>query len=274
MEIKGRNGGLAVGTCFFYFPADLLSEFLTGIMLRITFIFLLLLAVSSTSGAQGIITTLPDEIDASASWVFFLPDEIVTPDNPVPSHPELGDYEYAEIANQFLAGGFTVITRPRETSEHPYLVAGEIIEQIRTLLDAGVPASRIGLVGARQGAAIAVLVTTKLPLPDMQVVLLSLCTDVFIDFWIQQNELLAGNVLSMYASGNDDRVSCLRYIEHSRPHGVAQYREIVFPASEGQGFHFKPRAEWMLPAIAWLRGEHERVTEDGLLPPEVKRPPK
>lgn len=243
-----------------------------GIMLRFTFICLLLCTGVSSAQAQGIFTTVPGEIDATAKYVFFLPDETVTPENPQPTHREYGEYEYAEIANQFLAGGFTVISRPRSVTEHPYTVADEIVGQIRELLGAGVPAAHIGLAGARQGAAIAVLVTTRFPQPDMQVVLLSLCNDAFIDYWIQQNELLAGNVLSMYAPGSEERTSCLRYIEHSRQHGVSRYRELALPASVGQGFHYKAREEWMLPAIAWLRGEHERVSEDGLLPPEVKRP--
>ncbi|MBR9978176.1 MAG: hypothetical protein KFH87_08815, partial [Bacteroidetes bacterium] len=199
------------------------------IMLRFTFLSILLLAGFSPARAQGIVTTLPEEIDATAKYVFFLPDEMVTPEDPQPTHREFGEYEYAEIANQFLAAGFTVISRPRAVTEHPYTVAEEIIGQIRKLRGAGVPATHIGLVGARQGAAIAVLVTTKYPQPDMQVVLLSLCNDTFMDFWIQQNELLAGNVLSIYASGSDERTSCLRYIEHSRPHGVSRYRELALP---------------------------------------------
>ncbi len=244
----------------------------TSFMRRITFTFLFALASVSSGIAQGIMTEVPEKIDTTAKYLFYLPDEVVTPAQPQPRHPLHGEYQYAEIANRFVGAGFKVVSRPRGTTEHPYLVAEEIAGQIRKLLAAGVPAGRIGIVGAGQGAAITVIVTDTVDVPDLQVVLLSACSAPFIEFWKQQDELLAGNVLSIYAAGDEKRGPCLPFLEFCAARAVKEYREIALPEKSGPGFYYKATADWMLPAIAWLRGQHEVVGEHGLLPPEVRKP--
>ena len=241
-------------------------------MPRFVLFLLALTVLSCTVSAQGIVTAVPEEIDTDAAWVFYLPDAQVTPNDPEPVHPEYGKYQYSQIANQFLAGGFTVVTRPRETTEHPYTVAEEVADQVQRLLAAGVPASRIGIVGAGKGAAIVVLITSRLANPGLQVVVLSLCNDVFVEYWIQHKELLSGNVLSIYAEGTPDRSSCRDYLEHCAGVNVREFRELTLPASAGPAFSSRATADWMLPAIAWLRGEFDRVSEHGLLPPDVRKP--
>jgi hypothetical protein len=241
-------------------------------MRRIAFTFLFILASIEPGFAQGIMTSIPEEIDAGAKWVFYLPDEIVTPAQPEPRHPQFGVYKYFDIVNRFVAAGFKVVSRPRESTEHPYVVAEEIAAQIRKLLAAGVPAGSVGIVGAGKGAAITVIVTDTVDAPDLQVVLLSACTAPFITFWRQHEELLAGNVLSIYAIGDEKKGPCLPFLEYCSAHLVKEYREIPLPEKAGPGFYYKGTADWMLPAIAWLRGQHDVVGEQGLLPPEVHKP--
>ena len=239
-------------------------------MKRLALLILLTVTISIPATAQGIVTTVPEHIDPGAKYVFYLPDDIVTPADPEPRHPEHGVYQYLQIANQLMTRGFVVVTRPRETTDHPYLVAEDLAKQIRRLLDAGVPAANIGILGAGQGAAITVLITTQLRNPGLQVVVLSLCSETFIDFWIAHAELLAGNVLSIHADGTKDRGSCQRFLEHCAQRDVREHRELRMAG--GAGFHFRASAEWLLPAIEWLRGNHAAVTESGLRPPEVRKP--
>ncbi|MDX9757710.1 MAG: hypothetical protein RBU27_01000 [Bacteroidota bacterium] len=239
-------------------------------MKQFALLVFLTMMLSGPVAAQGIVTAVPEDIDPAALYVFYLPDEIVTPANPEPRHPDHGVYQYLQIANQLMTRGFVVVTRPRETTEHPYLVAEDIARQIRRLLDAGVPATNIGILGAGQGAAITVLVTTQLRDPGLQVVVLSLCTESFIDFWIAHNETLCGNVLSIHADGDKDRGPCHRYLEHGATAHVREHREMRIAGNAG--FQFRASAEWLLPAIEWLRGNHAAVTETGLKPPEVRKP--
>ena len=241
-------------------------------MIRIAPLLFVMFAYAPAVCAQGITATLPEDVDPAARYVFYLADEMVTPANPEPRHPEYGTYQYLQIANQLLAAGFSVVSRPRETNEHPYLVAEEVADQVQRLLDAGVPAPHIGIMGAGKGAAITVLAASRLSHPGLQVVVLSLCNDAFMDFWIANKELLSGNVLSVYAEGTPDRTSCRRYLEHCAGVNVRMHREIALPASAGPAFHFRASGDWLLPAIEWLRGNHDRVSEQGILPPDVRKP--
>jgi hypothetical protein len=240
-------------------------------MLRPAFLVLLFF-VCHAGFAQGIMISVPEDIDSTAKYVFYLPDAVVTPEQPQPVHPEFGEYQYADIANRFVAAGFKVITQPREATSHPYLIAADIAAQIRRLIAAGVPEGSIGIVGARQGAAIAVITTSKLELPGLQVVLLSACNDQFIEFWKQQDELLAGNVLSIYEKSDSLFGPCLPFLEYCALRSVKIHREVALPSSAGKGFYYKGTAIWMLPTIAWLRGDHDAVDENGMIPPAVQRP--
>ena len=74
--------------------------------------------------------------------------------------------------------------------------------------------------------AITVLVTSRLSNPGLQVVVLSLCNETFVDFWIKSKELLAGNVLSIYAAGVKDRGPCASYLQHCSQLNVREHREI------------------------------------------------
>ncbi|MBE0645474.1 MAG: hypothetical protein IH600_15435 [Bacteroidetes bacterium] len=241
-------------------------------MLRSVSVLLFFLTFCNVAAAQGVATSVPDDIDVNLSYVFYLPDEVVTPDDPQPRHPEYGEYQYAEIVNRISAARFTVITQPRETTAHPYLVAADIAKQIRQLADAGVPASHIGIVGAGQGAVIAITAVSKLGDSDLQVVLLSACSAPFIDYWEKENELLSGNVLSFYVAGSTRRGPCLPFLEYCGAGRVKQHREIALPESVGEGYFYKGTADWMLPAIAWLRGDFNAVSDHGLVPPEVSKP--
>lgn len=218
----------------------------------------LFLMLSSGAWAQNIIATVPDSVDTEKFYLFYIHDDIVNTFDMEPEHPQYGKYDYAGIVNRFATEGFTVIAEPRQKGTHPYLFADQAIEQIRALLKAGVPASHVSIVGAGTGGGIAVLITTKLRNPDIQVVLLAACTDPFIRFWKQQNELLSGNVLSLYHPSTE-RGPCRDFLEYCLQHGVRKYREIELPESADKGFYYRPTIDWVVPAILWASGKHDMV---------------
>jgi hypothetical protein len=218
----------------------------------------LFLLLTTGAGAQNILATVPDSVDAEKYYLFYIHDDIVNTFDMEPEHPQYGKYDYAGIVNRFATEGFTVIAEPRQKGTHPYLFADQTIEQIRALLKAGVPASHVSIVGAGTGGGIAVLITTKLRNPGIQVVLLAACTDPFIRFWKQQNELLSGNVLSVYHPSTE-RGSCRDFLEYCLQHGVRKYREIELPESADKGFYYRATIDWVVPAILWASGKHDMV---------------
>jgi hypothetical protein len=233
------------------------SLLLRVFMFRLLLLPILLLCAISAH-AQSILATVPDSVDTEKHYLFYIHDDIVNSFDMEPEHPVHGVYDYAGVVNRFATEGFTVISYPRMKGTHPYTFADETREEIRKLLAAGVPASHIAIVGAGTGGGIAILITTKLRDPDLQVVLLATCTDPFIAYWKAQNELLSGNVLSIYHPASD-RGPCSDFLEYCRSHGVSRYQEIALPEKAKPGFYYLPTTDWMVPAILWASGKHDLV---------------
>ncbi|MCB2203238.1 hypothetical protein KQI65_00705 [bacterium] len=223
------------------------------------FILPLLLLLTTAAQAQSIFAHVPDDINPKKFYMFYIPDDVVTGEDMQPVDPQYGKYDYAGIVNRFAAEGFTVISYPREKDTHPYLFADETVKEIQKLLDAGVPASHISIVGARVGGGIAVIITSKLRNPEIQVVLLATCTEVFTAYWKEHEEYLSGNVLSIYHPGTD-RTSCRDYLELCLKHGVRRYYEIQMPENAAKGFFYRATADWVLPAMLWSSGKHDMIS--------------
>lgn len=229
--------------------------------MRIPSLFLLLLLCVPALRAQNIHVSVPDSIDAEKFYMFYIHDDIVKARNMTPEHPEYGRYEYEEIVNRLSTEGYTVISYPREEDAHPYLYAEETAEGIRRLLRAGVPAKHISVVAAGRGAAIAVLILKEVAEPEINAVLLNACTDAFTQFWIGNDELMAGTVLSIYHPGDGGKSSCGEYFKHCGSERIPLWREIELGEQSSPGFYFRPGIDWVLPTLLWASGKYELVRQ-------------
>jgi alkanesulfonate monooxygenase SsuD/methylene tetrahydromethanopterin reductase-like flavin-dependent oxidoreductase (luciferase family) len=70
-----------------------------------------------------------------------------------PRHPQFGYYELEKILEAFRERGFVVSREIRLNSASVSGSADRVVEQIRRLLESGVPADRVTVVGASMGAA-------------------------------------------------------------------------------------------------------------------------
>lgn len=220
---------------------------------------LLLLFCTQPIQAQNIFTSLPDSIETARHYLFYIHDNIVDAGNVSPTHPEYGTYEYEEIVNRLATEGFSVVSYPRVKGAHPYLYAQETAKQINRLVAAGVSATHISIVGAGSGGTIAVLICTILKNPNLNVVVLGTCTEAYNTFWIQNNETLCGNVLSMYHTGSTATASCRPFLEACSKNLVSQYREIALDEESQPGFYFKASLDWVVPTILWASAKHDLV---------------
>ncbi|PLX33190.1 MAG: hypothetical protein C0600_00995 [Ignavibacteria bacterium] len=222
---------------------------------------LVVLFSAQLSHAQNIFTTLPDSIDTARHYMFYIHDNVVHAGDVRPSHPEFGTYEYEEIVNRLSTEGFSVISYPREKGAHPYLYAQETAEQIRHLIAEGVPAAHISIVGAGSGGTIAILLCTILKNKDLNVVVLSTCTERYVAFWTQNDETLCGNVLSIYHADDKAGAPCRPFLEACSKSVVSQYREISLGGDSPIGFYYKDALDWVMPTILWSSGKYDLVRE-------------
>jgi hypothetical protein len=69
-----------------------------------------------------------------------------------PRHPQFGYYEFEKILDAFRVHGFVVTGEIRPKSASVSDSANRVVEQVRRLLESGVPADRVTVVGASIGA--------------------------------------------------------------------------------------------------------------------------
>jgi hypothetical protein len=117
------------------------------------------------------------------------------------------------------------------------------------LLEAGVPASNITVVGASKGAFISMMASTMLQNKEINFVFLAGCSDGIRKFDLN----FYGNILSIYDEKDQLVGSCQNYFKQSL--GINRQKEIVLKIGTGHGIVYKPLKEWIDPVVQWANGK-------------------
>ncbi len=199
---------------------------------------------------------LPDSIDLTAEYLFYLHGKIIE-DQGIPAvSPDYGEYQYETILEKFAGYGFTVISeqRPKNTDGMKY--AERVVGQVKALLNAGVPAKNITVVGASKGASIAVGISHLLENEDVNFVIMSICHPDNVAEFMRNGMSLYGNVLSIYDFADTEYAgSCKELYRYSEGKGLARHDEIVLHVGSGHGILYQPLDEWVVPVVEWANGE-------------------
>lgn len=199
----------------------------------------------------------PDSIDPEKRYLFYLHGKIIE-DQGIPAiSPQYGEYEYEAILEKLAHYGFVVIGEQRLKDTDSVEYARKIADQVNKLLDAGVPASNITVVGASKGAGITVFVSNLLVNSEVNYVLLAICHPDVVEDLIQRRIYLHGNVLSIYDAVDEYAGSCQELFSFSEGKGISRYDEVVLEIGDGHGILYKPLDEWIWPAIQWAEEQGE-----------------
>lgn len=230
-------------------------------------ILLLLLATIIASCGQStnnasIVTTSPAALDLSkyafpaaidpqSRYLFYLHGKTIEDQGLPAVSPDYGEYQYGPILEALAGHGYIVISEQRAKDTDGFQYAGRVADQVTRLLDAGVPAGNIVVVGASKGAGIALLTSYRLKNDKINYVLMGICSPDTVEQLEQQQVTLYGNVLSIYEASDDLGGSCAGLFEASQGKGLARHEEIALHTGLKHGFLFKPMDEWLLPAVQW-----------------------
>ncbi len=225
--------------------ADMLSYFLTRASAR---------APGLLAAAGTIIAHPPPKPDPGALYLFYLHGRIVQEQGRGAVSPKYGTYEYDAIVRRFADAGFVVISeiRPRGSDVKAY--AEYVANRIGRLLDAGVPARRITVVGASMGGIITMQVSNRRSERDLGYVIMGCCDRDTLKL----GGGLHGDVLSIYEVSDEGEQSCAP--QFTRAGALTRHAEIRLDTRLGHGFLFRPLPEWIDPIInrARERGEWRR----------------
>lgn len=200
-----------------------------------------------TVHGEGLFESLPATLYPDQHYVFYSHGLIVEGDNPEPVHPAYGKYEFPRIKQALYdIGGFNLIAlhRPANLSfEHHTLT---LKNWIYSLLDAGVPASSITLIGFSRGAQITASVASDLRDIGINTVLMAVCIGGDAEAFADAG--LGGHLLSIYES-SDVPGSCSGLAGRSE---LASYQEVEIATGRSHGAFYQPLGEWMEPLSSWL----------------------
>ena len=154
-----------------------------------------------------------------------------------------GAYKYNAIIDSLNAHHLIVHSevRPATTQVNEY--AQKITLQINDLINKGVAASDICIIGASKGASIALKIAELLNNPQVGYVLLAGCCS-------DEHITLSGRVLSIYES-SDFCGSCKTTGTITINEGVL--KEIMLSTGLRHGFLYTPLKEWLNPALNWAQ---------------------
>lgn len=197
----------------------------------------------------------PEQIDPAQRYLFYLHGKIIEDQGLPAVSPDFGEYEYAAILHRLTEHGFRVISEQRPKDTDPWKYAQRVAGQVNALLDAGVPAENINVVGASKGAGIAIFVSNQVKNEQVNYVPMAICTPDTVAELIQAQVVLYGNVFSVYDSADQYAGSCAELFENSQGKGLARHEEIVLDLGMGHGILYQPMDEWVNPVVEWVGGK-------------------
>jgi hypothetical protein len=209
----------------------------------------LMFTFSHFAAGQRITEDIPNKIDPEAIYVFYLHGGIIENQGVNAVSQYYGPYLYLNILDSLAKHGFHVISeaRPKETDQLTY--ANKVMTQIHDLKKAGVPVNAITIVGASLGAYITMEIANLMQEPQLNYVLLGLCSPYAIGLYQKYNHHLKGDFLSIYER-KDEKSSCAGIFDKQVQ--VTSYQEIQLTMDNGHAFLYRPYDEWVLPLISWI----------------------
>lgn len=198
--------------------------------------------------SEALYEQFPTRIIPSEKYVFYSHGLIVEGEDPTPVHPEFGEYQFPAIVDAlFDLGGFNLIAhhRPANTEVDTYVET--FSGWVQSLLDAGVPAKNITLIGFSRGSHLTALTSDRFRTQPINTVLMAGCfnDDMKFDPPIQ----LGGRLLSLYET-SDVAGSCKNLAARSE---IVSFDEVAITTGKKHGAFYTPVDEWIVPIRDWLQ---------------------
>ena len=169
-----------------------------------------------------------------------------------PRHPQFGYYELEKILNVFRERRFEVSGEIRPKAATVSESADKVVAQVRRLLESGVAADHVTVVGASMGASIALQAAARLQKPDVRFCVLGAClSETVRSLLAEEGKAPSGHVLSIREASDDSTSACRPWKNDLDSRSGLVVREIVLSTGLKHGFLFLPIPEWVNPVVEW-----------------------
>jgi len=223
---------------------------------------LMMIALSLPASAGRIHTDVPAQIDPAARYLIYIhgarPESFPLSE----PHPTRGLFEYQNILNALAASGFEVISELRMERTNPRRFARtRVLEQVKSLIAAGVPAQNITLAGFSKGGLIAMIVASQARQPKLNIVNLAGCgkgksRQAYDNFLANDASKLSGRMLSIYDQADKISGTC-QDVSAKAPR--MPFEEEVLTVGGGHGTFYTPRKAWVDRVSSWAKAANDTV---------------
>lgn len=186
--------------------------------------------------------------------IFFIHNRFIENHDLSEPHPEYGIAEYNEILSKFERNGFKVISEKRNGDMHHLKYAEKVRIQIDSLIENGVQAENITVVGTSKGGYIAQYVSTYANNPKLNFVFVASFREEDMENLPEIN--YCGNILTIYEKSDAFGVSSVKRKEASSCE-IKHFKEVVLDTGLKHGFQFKAMNNWLNPIIKWANGNYD-----------------
>ncbi|WP_126651302.1 alpha/beta hydrolase [Chryseobacterium aureum] len=183
-------------------------------------------------------------------YIFFLHNKFLEDHSFEEKHPEYGVAEYESILYKLRNQNAIVISEKRKAGTDPSVYAVKVKKQIDSLLQKGIPAGNITVVGTSQGGYIAQYVSFYEKNPHLKFVIIGAS---FKDDSLEKdtNFKLYGRILSITEKSDEGHVPLSKEQRLIRS-DIKDFKEIELNTGLHHGFLFKALNDWITPVKDWV----------------------
>ena len=228
----------------------------SGIAAAAAALMLAALPVSAFAGA--IHKDVPEQVDPTKRYLIYL--HGAWPESHALSepHPKRGKYEYAKILAGLAERDFEVISELRLQKTNPRKYARErVIPQIKSLIDKGVPANRVTVVGFSKGGGMVLTLLSLAKQTGVNFVNLAGCGKgqfrrAYDSVLANDAAKMQGRMLSLYDEAETISGTCQ---EAAALATRLKMTEEILKIGKGHASFYSPHPVWLDRISSWAGGK-------------------
>ncbi len=224
----------------------------SGLIVAVASVMFAVMPMSAFAGAIN--TDVPDKVDPTKRYLIYLhgawPEFHALSD----PHPKRGKYEYEQILTALAARDFEVISELRRIKTNPRKYARErVMPQIKSLIDKGVPANRITVVGFSKGGGMVLTLLSLAKQPELNFVNLAGCgkgqfRKAYDSVLANDAAKMQGRMLSLYDQAETIAGSCKEAADLATR---LKMTEEILTIGKGHGSFYTPHPAWLDRISSW-----------------------
>ncbi|MFZ4929214.1 alpha/beta hydrolase [Chryseobacterium sp. Mn2064] len=183
-------------------------------------------------------------------YVFFLHNKFLEDHSFTDKHPKYGVAEYESILRQLKSENSVVISEKRKANTEPSVYALKITKQIDSLIEKGIAANHITVVGTSQGGYIAQYVSFYEKNSQLKFVIIG-ATFKEDSLEKDKNFRLYGKILSITEKTDEGHVQMSQEQRFTRSE-IKDFKEIELNTGLNHGFLFRTLNDWIAPTKDWI----------------------